>query len=97
MNDPYVTMGLSLGADEAAVRQRYLDLVRQHPPDRSPERFTEIRGAYEALRDPIMRLEKTLFDPQIGDSLDAIVADLRGKLRAQRFSTETLLSLAENR
>ena len=56
MIDPYETMGLSPQADEREIRDRYLDLVRQFPPDREPERFASIRAAYEQLRDPAVRL-----------------------------------------
>ncbi len=52
MNDPYETLGLTTDAGEAEIRRRYLELVRQFPPDRAPERFTAIHAAYEALRDP---------------------------------------------
>ena len=34
MNDPYVQLGLPPSADETEIRQRYLELVRQFPPDR---------------------------------------------------------------
>lgn len=44
MNDPYVQLGLSPSADETEIRRRYLELVRQFPPDRAPERFAEIRA-----------------------------------------------------
>ena len=54
--DPYAILGLPRGCDESDVRRRYLELVRQFPPDRAPERFAEIRGAYESLRDPVVRL-----------------------------------------
>jgi DnaJ-class molecular chaperone len=44
-----------LGIDEAAgdkdIRDRYLELVRQHPPERDPETFQRITRAYEALKD----------------------------------------------
>lgn len=95
MIDPYVTMGLAPDADETAVRKRYLELVRQHPPDRSPDRFAEIRAAYEALRDPVKRLESKLLELKVHDSVDEIIADVRARLREERFSTELLLSLAE--
>ena len=45
MNDPYVQLGLPPSADETEIRRRYLELVRQFPPDRAPERFAEIRAA----------------------------------------------------
>jgi curved DNA-binding protein CbpA len=95
MNDPYDVLGLGRGADEAEVRRRYLELVRQHPPDRAPERFAAIREAYEQLRDPAVRLEAQLFRVATSDSLEAIAADLRARLRDARLPLPALLALAE--
>jgi curved DNA-binding protein CbpA len=95
MTDPHVILGLSPGCGEAAVRRRYLELVRQHPPDRAPERFTEIHDAYEKLRDPVVRLESALFDLESAGALAEIVADVQRRLRTARIPTTTLLSLAE--
>lgn len=52
-SDPFQVLGVSQDADEAEVRARYLELVRQFPPEREPERFREIRAAYEAAKDPL--------------------------------------------
>jgi curved DNA-binding protein CbpA len=95
MSDPYEILGLPRGCGETEVRRRYLELVRENPPDRAPERFTEIRQAYEMLRDPVLRLESKLFDLKAGDTLAGIVADVQKRLRTARFRTQTLLSLAE--
>jgi DnaJ-class molecular chaperone len=95
MNDPYAVLGLPANADLAQIRQRYLDLVRQFPPDQAPEQFAAIRAAYEEVRDPRRRLEVRLFEPGCGDSLDAIAADLRARLVAGRMPVDALLALAE--
>jgi curved DNA-binding protein CbpA len=97
MADPYEILGIVRGSTEADVRRRYLELVRQYPPDREPERFTEIHQAYEKLRDPVVRLESKLFDLESGDSMVEIVADVRRRARRARIPTQTLLSLAEKR
>lgn len=47
----YQTLGLEPGADAAAVKKAYFRLVRLHPPEKEPEKFQEIRQAYEALKD----------------------------------------------
>jgi curved DNA-binding protein CbpA len=96
MSDPYDVLGLDRTADEAAIRRRYLELVREHPPDRSPERFAAIREAYDQLRDPAVRLGAQIFRIETSDSLDGIAADLRARLRAARFPVATLLALAES-
>jgi curved DNA-binding protein CbpA len=95
MTDPYEVLGLDRDADETAIRKRYLELVRQYPPDRDPQRFGEIREAYEKLRDPAERMNALLFDLKSTDSMDIILSELRNRLRKARIPTKTLLSLAE--
>lgn len=98
MNDPYETLGLPRHADEAEIRRRYLELVREFSPDRAPERFAAIRAAYDEVRDPRRRLEAQLFEVATSDSIDAIAADLRARLRDRldQLPTDVLLSLAES-
>ena len=95
MSDPFDVLGLPRNASDAEIRAGYLKLVRQFPPDRAPERFAEIRAAYDELRDPIGRLETQILSLKSRDSLEAIQADLRGRLRDVRLPVEALLRLAE--
>jgi curved DNA-binding protein CbpA len=97
MSDPYEVLGLPRSADEAETRSRYLELVRQFPPDRDPSRFAEIRAAYDQVRDPVRRLEVQLLEGDSGDSIDAIAADLRATLRdrLKHAPLPLLLALAE--
>lgn len=95
MNDPYEILNLTRDADEAEIRRRYLELVREFPPDRAPERFAEIRTAYDEVRNPLKRLEVQLFRLSTTDSIDMLLTDLRARLRDTRVPTATLLKLAE--
>lgn len=94
MPTPEETLGLNANADEAAIRKRYLELVRQYPPERDPERFTEIRNAYDQLRDPLKTLEAQIFKPGRGEELADILNDLTKESRNERYKTDALLSLA---
>lgn len=98
MTDPHEVLGLSRAADEAETRRRYLELVRQFPPDRDPARFAEIRAAYDEVRDPLRRLETQLLKADSGETVDAIARDLRARLRDRlnRAPLEVLLALAES-
>ena len=96
MQDPYEILGLDSNASEAAVRKRYLELVRQHPPDQAPEQFARIRAAYDELRDPVALLEKRILRFADDDSLDDIISGVRQRLRLARIPTETLLSLGDS-
>ncbi len=95
MKDPYEVLGVSRQADDAEVRNRYLQLVREFPPDRAPDRFAEIRAAFDQLRDPVALLEKQLFSASTMDSLDALAADLRNRLRGSHLPMDALLALAD--
>ncbi len=95
MSDPYEVLGLPPHADETEVRQRYLELVRENPPDRAPERFAAIRSAYDDVRDPKRRLGARLFESSSSDSLETIAADLRLRLTAGRLPLDILLGLAD--
>ncbi len=96
MNDPWETLGLPPTADEAAARERYLALVREHPPERDPERFAEIRAAYEELRDPLKRLSRQIFSPEEDAIWEQVAASvLTSLVSARRIPTTALLSLGE--
>jgi curved DNA-binding protein CbpA len=97
MADPYETLGLSRAASDAEIRRRYLELVRQFPPEREAERFAAIRQAYDQLRDPVSRLGARLFEIDAGDSWEAVQADWARRLRTARIPADALLSLAEVR
>lgn len=60
VTDPFAVLGVSESAADAAIKQRYLALVRAFPPDREPDRFQQIRRAYEAVRTKRGRLEVQL-------------------------------------
>ena len=77
MVDPYATLEISPQADEREIRDRYLELVRQFPPDRAPERFASIRAAYEQLRDPAVRLRSLLFGVGKEDSIPGLIAEVQ--------------------
>ncbi len=98
MSDPYEVLGLPRSADEAETRRRYLELVRQYPPDRDPSRFAEVRAAYDQLRDPVRRLEGQLFRTDSGETIGAIAADIRSRLRDRlnHLPLDVLLAMAES-
>jgi hypothetical protein len=62
-SDPFVVLGVDENAGDDAIKQRYLALVRRHPPDREPDRFQVVRRAYEAIRGERERLEVKLLQP----------------------------------
>lgn len=61
--DPADILGVSPEAGEEEVRARYLQLVKQFPPERDPEKFREICAAYEAAKDPLAIARRLLVPP----------------------------------
>lgn len=93
--DALAVMGLGREATESQIRERYLELVRQYPPEREPQRFAEIRSAYEELRDPVRSLERRLFQPNVEDSFEHLKIAVQQRMAARRLSLRTLAALAE--
>ena len=77
MSDPYDVLGLPRHAGE--------EEIRESPPDRDPERFTAVRAAYDAVRDPVRRLEAQLFELDSSDTLDTFISDVRARLFRHRI------------
>jgi len=63
--NPFVVLGVPQDADEAMIRARYLELVKAFPPDREPERFREVRAAFEAVQDPLVLATRLLEPPDL--------------------------------
>ena len=57
MTDPYQTLGVARGADEAAIKKAYRKLAKELHPDRNTdnpkaaERFSQVTNAYDLLSD----------------------------------------------
>jgi curved DNA-binding protein CbpA len=92
MDDPLAVLGLEPGCDDATIRRRYLELVRQYSPEHHPERFAAIRAAYEKLRDLDTRLRYRLFEAGKRENIDALVEEVTCRSPRRRVSLEELLA-----
>lgn len=95
MLDPYATLGLAADSDDEAIRRRYLELVRQNPPERAPEQFAAIRRAYDALRDIDTRLRYRLFEAGKHETVEALIEEISCSSSRPRMSLEKLLKLGK--
>lgn len=93
MLDPYAALGLPADADDDAIRRRYLELVRQNPPERAPEKFAAIRKAYDSLRDLDTRLRYRLFEAGKNESIDLLIEEFACQNSRPRVSLNKLLSM----
>jgi curved DNA-binding protein CbpA len=60
--NPYTVLGVAPSADDAEIRQAYLQGVRLHTPERDPDRFQALTNAYQKVATRQNRLEHFLFD-----------------------------------
>ena len=60
---PYHALGVELDATDKEIRDAYLRLVREHPPEREPERFHVIQQAYGEIQTAFGRLERGVLGP----------------------------------
>lgn len=62
--NPFLILGVPPSAQDAQIRQAYLEGVRRHPPERDPVQFQAISFAYQKLATEQNRLEYQLFDTE---------------------------------
>ncbi|MBI4865162.1 MAG: DnaJ domain-containing protein [Candidatus Riflebacteria bacterium] len=86
--DPFRILGVSRTAGTDAIESAYRAMVRRFPPQREPERFKEVREAYERLSDPAARAEALLF------TLDPPEDGAAPRLDARRLRALVLDALA---
>ena len=92
MSDPYRILALPPDADDEAIRRRYLELVRQFPPEHHAERFAAIRQAYESLRDLDTRLRYRLFEAGKNESVEALIGEVSCRNQRPRQTLQTMLA-----
>ena len=95
MIDVYAILGLPADSDDEAIRRRYLELVRQYPPEHHPQKFAEVRAAYDLLKDLNTRLRHRLFEAGKSESLDTIIEELTCRSPRHRMSLTTLLKTTQ--
>lgn len=75
LTDPWRVLGVPRDASDERIREAYLEAIKQHPPERSAERFEELRDAYAKLSDARARLRLRLFDGQFDAPLVAMLGE----------------------
>lgn len=89
----YLVLGLEPGATDEAVRERYLALVRIHPPEQDPQGFQDISLAYERLKNRHSRIRHQLFGYRTAGDVEASLAYLARAVKPtrNRVGLKTLL------
>jgi len=80
-------LGVEITANLDQLRAAYLEKVRQHPPDREPELFEQIRDAYEQMRNLDLRASVVMQGPDPAAPLTDL---LQGLNRTRAFVGDAL-------
>lgn len=78
-DDPYQLLQVDPTANAEEVRQAYLKLVREFPPDREPDRFRAIHDAYSRLSDPLVQAQALVTLSRDPIDLRAVIASAEAK------------------
>jgi curved DNA-binding protein CbpA len=89
MKTPFEVLEVDEMAGDEAIKRAYLQKVREHPPERDPERFQAIRAAFEAVADHRRRLGYQLFHRELPDV--TVLLESLAKARPRRRPQEALL------
>lgn len=57
----YKILGTTAKISNSRIKEKYIQAVKQHPPETDPEGFEKVRRAYETLKDPTKRKQYDLF------------------------------------
>jgi len=88
--NPYELLQVGVEASDEEVNKAYLKKVRQFPPERAPDKFQEIRIAFEKIKTKRDRIKYDIFkrDPM---SVDQLMAHFFDKTSMQRPQKDTLI------
>ncbi|MBS1223995.1 MAG: heat shock protein DnaJ domain protein [Proteobacteria bacterium] len=95
MPNPFDLLGVAETADDDAIKKAYLQRVREHPPERDPDRFQAIRAAYEAIKTYRDRLRYRLFhqeNPDLTELAAAALCPAGARRRPSEAQVRQLLS-----
>ena len=82
----YETLGINQNADANEVKGAYYAAVKRHSPEKDPEKFKEIRYAYEVLSKPAKRIEyDKLFQINVTDSIRQEILITRDLLNNHQY------------
>ncbi len=95
MKTPYETLDISKDCNDETVKQGYLLMVKQFPPERFPEDFQRIRSAYEKIKTEKDRAALELFDTTLPEPEELIreLTKVSAKNRPDEQTLQELLAL----
>ncbi len=89
-SDPFTVLGVTVEANDSQIRQRYLELVREHSPEQHPTAFHRIREAYEKIKNLESRVRYRLFEQGTEETIERIIEDLQCTAKPTRVPLDQL-------
>ncbi len=86
-------MGIERTASDEVVRQRYIELVRKHQPERDPHMFQKVRTAYDAIANERDRLCFLIFEPSQGESFKEWIEEIQCETRNRRLGLSRIRAI----
>ena len=80
----YLTLGVSLEANDQEIRARYLELIKKYTPEKDPVRFQQVSTAYEKIKSARARIRTALFETDENPNTEAALEALSVAARPQR-------------
>lgn len=71
----YKILGTRSNIGQDRIKEKYIDKLREFPPETYPEEFQEIRRAYEVLKDPKKRKQYDM-KRKYGDNIEKTMEDI---------------------
>jgi curved DNA-binding protein CbpA len=72
----YKILGTRSNISQERIKEKYIEKLREFPPETHPEEFQEIRRAYETLKDPKKRKQYDMMR-KYGDKIESIMEEVR--------------------
>ena len=95
MEKIFQILEVDINATDAEIKKAYFAKIKEFPPDRNPEKFMEIRQAYDQLKDSVARAELKLTTPKPCNNMVDIIKD--EKIEKKFVGAEQWLKILESK
>lgn len=91
----YKLLGTRSNISQERIKEKYIEKLREFPPETHPEEFQEIRRAYETLKDPKKRKQYDMMR-KYGDKIESIMEEVMFLMSIGNYEkTEKLLKYVD--
>ena len=88
MQTPFDKLEVAENADDGQIKSAYLKKIREYPPEHHPEKFKDIKSAYDKIKTVRDRVSYRLFNietPTIEDLTTALKPRDSSRIKADKL------------